>query len=156
MWSSASHWVLGVPYDMIVKARRARGEDAELAVAEMETLVHINVRRLLYIGRASGLWLAGLTCFMLTGLGLLAFVYWVEFAQAVFLMSFRATSRAMRPVWRPPAMPCDSLRLICLWWNFRAGIVCPMTASRPMQISLRSGWRRWPGLQRGCPRGLCF
>ena len=91
MWSSASHWVLGVPYDMIVKARRARGEDAELAVAEMETLVHINVRRLLYIGRASGLWLAGLTCFMLTGLGLLAFVYWVEFAQAVFLMSFPMT-----------------------------------------------------------------
>jgi hypothetical protein len=52
----------------------------------MEDLVRINVSRLLFIGRMSGLWLAGLTCFTLTGLALLGFVYWVEFAQAVFLL----------------------------------------------------------------------
>ena len=91
MWSSASHWVLGVPYDMIVRARRAKPDDVEMATAEMETMVQINVRRLLYIGRVSGLWLAGLVCFLLTGLGLLGFVYWVEFAQAVFLLSFPMT-----------------------------------------------------------------
>ncbi|WP_176219146.1 component of SufBCD complex [Planktotalea arctica] len=82
MWSSASHYVLGVPYDLVLRARRSGGE----AVNDMEDLVRINVNRLLYIGRMSGLWLAGITCFMLTGLGLLGFIYWVEFAQALFLL----------------------------------------------------------------------
>ncbi|MEN8891562.1 component of SufBCD complex [Planktotalea arctica] len=82
MWSSASHYVLGVPYDLVLRARRSGGE----AVNDMEDLVRINVNRLLYIGRMSGLWLAGITCFMLTCLGLLGFIYWVEFAQALFLL----------------------------------------------------------------------
>ena len=50
IWSSASHWVLGVPHDMIQRARR---EGAE-ALDDMQTLVRINVKRLLYIARASG------------------------------------------------------------------------------------------------------
>jgi hypothetical protein len=87
MWSSASHWVLGVPYDMVLRARRHGGE----AVTDMEDLVRINVSRLLYIGRMSGLWLAGIVCFMLTGLGLLGFIYWVEFAQALFLLMLPMT-----------------------------------------------------------------
>lgn len=87
MWSTASHWVLGVPYDLVLRARRDGGD----AVADVEDMVRINVARLLYIGRMSGLWLAGLTCFMLTGLGLLGFVYWVEFAQALFLLLFPMT-----------------------------------------------------------------
>ncbi|MEM9580894.1 MAG: component of SufBCD complex [Pseudomonadota bacterium] len=87
MWSSASHWVLGVPYDLVVRARRKGGE----AVQDMEDLVRINVNRLLYIGKVSGLWLAGLTCFLLTALGLLGFVYWIEFAQALFLLAFPMT-----------------------------------------------------------------
>ena len=82
MWSTASHWVLGVPYALVMRARRDGGR----AVADVEDLVRINVERLLYIARKSGLWLAGLTCFLLTGLGLLGFVYWVEFAQALFLL----------------------------------------------------------------------
>ncbi|MEP5151600.1 component of SufBCD complex [Planktotalea sp.] len=87
MWSSASHWVLGVPYDMVLRARRNGGD----AVTDMEDLVRINVSRLLYIGRMSGLWLAGIVCFVLTGLGLLGFVYWVEFAQALFLLMLPMT-----------------------------------------------------------------
>ena len=82
MWSTASHWVLGVPYDLVMRARRDGGR----AVVDVEDMVRINVERLLYIGRMSGLWLAGLTCFLLTGLGLLGFVYFVEFAQALFLL----------------------------------------------------------------------
>ena len=82
MWSSASHYVLGVPYDLVLRARRTGGD----AVNDMEDLVRINLNRLLYIGRMSGLWLAGITCFVLTGLALLGFVYWVEFAQALFLL----------------------------------------------------------------------
>lgn len=82
MWSSASHYVLGVPYDTVLRARRSGGQTVE----DLESLVRINVSRLLYIAQMSGLWLAGLTCFLLTLLVLLGFVYWVEFAQAVFLL----------------------------------------------------------------------
>ncbi|MEM7520260.1 MAG: component of SufBCD complex [Pseudomonadota bacterium] len=84
VWSTASHWVLGVPYDMVVRARR-QGEQAEV---DLEDMVRINVNRLLYIGQVSGLWLAGFACFFLTMLVLLGFIYDMEFAQAVFLLAF--------------------------------------------------------------------
>lgn len=83
LWSSASHWVLGVPYDMVVRARRHGGQ----AEIDLEDIVRVNVNRLLYIGRVSGLWLLGFGCFILTGLCLLGFLYGLEFAQAVFLLA---------------------------------------------------------------------
>ena len=82
IWSSASHWVLGVPHDMIQRARREGGA----ALDDLETLVRINVSRMLYISRASGAFLLAFLCFLLTTLGLLAFYYDVEFAQAVLFM----------------------------------------------------------------------
>jgi hypothetical protein len=83
VWSTASHWVLGVPYDMVLRAKR-QGEQAQI---DLEDLVRINMNRLLYIGQISGLWLAGFACFFLTILALLGFVYKLEFAQAVFLLA---------------------------------------------------------------------
>jgi hypothetical protein len=83
-WSSASHWVLGVPFDMVQRARRVGGQ----AQIDLEDLTRVNVNRLLYIARVSGLWLLGISCFLLSGLAMLAFVYWIEFAQAVFLLAF--------------------------------------------------------------------
>ncbi|MEX3315516.1 component of SufBCD complex [Sulfitobacter sp. PS-8MA] len=84
MWSTASHWVLGVPFDMVLRARRYGGE----AEADLEDIVRINVNRLLYIAQVSGLWLLGLGFFALTSLLLLGFVYHIEFAQAVLLLGF--------------------------------------------------------------------
>ena len=84
IWSTASHWVLGVPYDMVLRARRSGGQ----AEVDLEDMVRINVNRLLYIGSVSGLWLAGFACFFLTMLALLGFFYQVEFAQALFLLGF--------------------------------------------------------------------
>ncbi|MEL6807916.1 MAG: component of SufBCD complex [Pseudomonadota bacterium] len=84
VWSTASHWVLGVPYDMVARARRYGGQASD----DLDALVHINTNRLLFISKVSGLWLLGFTCFFLTGLALLGFVYGVEFAQAVFLLGF--------------------------------------------------------------------
>lgn len=84
VWSSASHWVLGVPFDLVLRARRHGGQ----AEADLEDLVRINVNRLLYIGQVSGLWVLGFVCFFLTMLVLLGFLYAVEFAQAVFLLAF--------------------------------------------------------------------
>lgn len=83
LWSSVSHWVLGVPFDMILRAKR-KG-DGE-AMQDLQDLVRVNVNRILYISEVSGTWLFLFGSAFLTGLGLTAFVYNVEFSQAVFLM----------------------------------------------------------------------
>ncbi len=82
IWSSASHWVLGVPHDLIQRARREGGTSQD----DLETLVRINVARMLFILRSSGAFVLAFLCFLLTTLGLLAVVYHVEFAQAVLFM----------------------------------------------------------------------
>ncbi|MEM9350977.1 MAG: component of SufBCD complex [Pseudomonadota bacterium] len=87
VWSSASYWVIGIPFDMIQRAKRSGGA----ARADLEALVDIQVRRLLLIGQVSGLWLIGFVCFAHTMLAMLAFWYWVEFAQAVFVLLFPLT-----------------------------------------------------------------
>jgi len=88
MWSTASHWVLGVPWDM---ALRARKDDSQERMQDLEQMVRINTNRILLIAEESGLLLAGFTCFMLTMLVLLGFVYGNEFSQAVFLLLFPMT-----------------------------------------------------------------
>ena len=87
VWSTASHWVIGVPFDMVQRARR-HGEQAQ---TDLEDMVRIMVNRLMYIGEVSGLWLLGFGCFGLTMLGLLGFYYRMEFAQAVFLLALPLT-----------------------------------------------------------------
>lgn len=82
VWSSASHWVLGVPFDMVLRAKRNGGQ----AEADLEDLVRINTNRLLYISQMSGLWILGFGCFFLTILGLLGFYYGNEFSQSLFLL----------------------------------------------------------------------
>jgi len=82
VWSQASHFPLGVPFDLMQRASR-EGGDVE---RDVEDLVRVNIGRILYIGRMAGLWLLGFVSFVLTGLGLMAFVYDVEFAQALFLI----------------------------------------------------------------------
>lgn len=87
LWSTTSHWVLGVPYDMIQRAARQGGQ----AEQDLEDLVRINCNRILYIAAVSGLWILGIGAAVLTSLGMLAFWYGVEFAQAVFLLAFPMT-----------------------------------------------------------------
>lgn len=85
MWSSMSHWVLGVPWDMVLSARKRGSEDR---LAEMEVMVRINTKRILMIADESGLLMAGFGSFVLTALGLMGFVYGNEFSQALFLLGF--------------------------------------------------------------------
>ncbi|WP_108481959.1 component of SufBCD complex [Oceaniglobus ichthyenteri] len=87
VWSTASHWVLGVPFDMVTRARRFGGQ----AEADLDTIARINVNRLLYIASVSGVGLVSLGSMLLSALGLLAFWYGVEFAQALFLIAFPMT-----------------------------------------------------------------
>ena len=65
-WSTASHWVLGVPYDMVLRARRHGGQ----AETDLEDIVRINITRLLYIAREAGLILVTLGTFTLTTLAI--------------------------------------------------------------------------------------
>ncbi|TCL09340.1 hypothetical protein BXY66_1385 [Shimia isoporae] len=81
-WSSASHWVLGVPWDTVLRARRVGGQ----AEDDLTDLVRININRILYIADVSGTWLILLGFFVHTLLIGLGFFYGVEFAQAVFLL----------------------------------------------------------------------
>lgn len=83
LWSTTSHWVLGVPYDMIQRAARHGGA----AEADLEDMVRINCNRLIYIAGVSGLWLLGLVSGVITSLAILGFWYRIEFAQAVFLLA---------------------------------------------------------------------
>ncbi len=77
IWSSASHWVLGVPYDLIRRARRS-----EEAQRDLEDLLRVNVHRLLFYTRGAGVLSVAGMAFVLSAMVVLA-VMGIEFAQAV-------------------------------------------------------------------------
>ncbi|MGX9855532.1 component of SufBCD complex [Limimaricola variabilis] len=83
IWSGASHRVLGVPFDMVARARRFGGQSER----DLVDLVRINVNRLLHVGHVAGSWLIGVVAFILSSLLLLGFWYGIEFAQAVALLA---------------------------------------------------------------------
>ncbi|MBV0912134.1 component of SufBCD complex [Anianabacter salinae] len=84
LWSTTTHWVLGVPFDLITRARRIGGEAEEDLIA----IVRVNVNRILYVGDVLGVYVTAGSCALLAMLAVLGFGYAVEFAQALFLMMF--------------------------------------------------------------------
>lgn len=84
VWSSVSHFVLGVPYDLIQRARKKGGQ----AQQDFEDIVRVNVNRISHITDTAGLFLIGLVTFVQTVLIVLAFFYWIEMAQAILLIAF--------------------------------------------------------------------
>jgi len=82
LWSTASYWVVGVPFDLV---RRA-GRGDRRALQDAWTLGGIHANRLIHIAEVSGLLMTAFTWFALTVLALVGFVYGAEFAQAVFLL----------------------------------------------------------------------
>jgi len=87
LWSTASHFVMGVPYDMVTRARRNGGD----VVGDVETIVLIQARRSDYIARVAGLMIVSVMGFLLSALAVLGFGYSVEFAQALFLLGLPMT-----------------------------------------------------------------
>ena len=83
VWSSVSHWVLGVPYDLITRARRRGGQ----AQQDLEDIVRVNVNRLLNIAQSAGIVLTGFIFFTLTVLANLGFYHGIELAEAIFLLA---------------------------------------------------------------------
>lgn len=88
LWSSTSHWVLGIPWDVVQRARR--NNDVQ-GIEDLHDLTRINTNRITFIVDQSGLLLSGFMCFVLTVLAMLGFGYANEFSQAVFLLLFPMT-----------------------------------------------------------------
>lgn len=87
LWSTASHWILGVPYDLVLRARRVGGE----VEADMFAMLRASCNRLIHIGEVLGVWVLAGSSAVLSALAVLGFWYGVEFAQAVFLLLFPLT-----------------------------------------------------------------
>lgn len=83
MWSTVSHWVLGVPFDLVVRARRGHEQSAR----DLRVLTEVNVNRLLSLTEFSGPMMAAGAAFILTALATLGWGYNSEFSQAVFLLA---------------------------------------------------------------------
>ncbi|MDA8747499.1 component of SufBCD complex [Litoreibacter sp.] len=81
-WSTASHYVLGVPFDMVARAAKLGGQ----AEQDLQDMVRINANRLTYIAQEAGTWLTIFASFLVTGLLMTGFVYDVEFCQALSLI----------------------------------------------------------------------
>ncbi|SDY59656.1 hypothetical protein SAMN05444004_10293 [Jannaschia faecimaris] len=82
LWSTMSHWVIGVPFDMVRRA--ARGN--EVSLRDMHVLANIQARRILFIADETGLITTAFSFFLVTTMSLLGFLYEVEFAQAILLL----------------------------------------------------------------------
>lgn len=110
-WSSTSHWVLGVPFDMVGRARRLGGQAHE----DLEDMTRINVNRILFIAHEAGLWLVGIGCAVMTGLVLLGFLYRVELAQALFLLGFPMMMVGVMSVFTASSIQRNALSGPDLW-----------------------------------------
>lgn len=83
-WAVATHWVIGVPFDMVVRARRQGGQAAQ----DLDILVAINLRRLLTLSGTPSVILVGMGAFVVTAAAMLGFVYGLELAQGLFCLVF--------------------------------------------------------------------
>lgn len=83
MWSTVSHWVLGVPFDLVLRARRGHAQAAQ----DLRVLTEVNVNRILSLVELSGPIMAAVAAFLITGLAVLGWGYSNEFSQAVFLLA---------------------------------------------------------------------
>ena len=83
-WAVGTHWVIGVPFDMVVRARRQGGQAAQ----DLDILVAINLRRLLTLSGTPSVILVGIGAFVVTAAAMLGFVYGLELAQGLFCLVF--------------------------------------------------------------------
>jgi hypothetical protein len=141
VWSMAAHWVLGVPQDVVARARRQGGP----AAVELAVMLRAGIRRRMWVRAPFGHWLLGLACFGMTVLVLLAFVYRIEFAQAVVLivapmgLVFALGQRLAR---RIAALPEGAPEVLSLLANHRALV----QAIGGLSIFATTLWGMWQNL----------
>ena len=83
-WSRTSHWILGVPWDMVQRARRIGGQ----AEIDFQMMLRASLNRIGHISAVAGTAAAAIAAALLTMLAMLGFGYGVEFCQALFLIAF--------------------------------------------------------------------
>ena len=82
-WSVASNWLIGVPFDMLFRARKL----GEVEIADLEALVDINVRRIVSTNDTFAVAFVGLAAFILSALAITSFGYGFELAQGLFVLA---------------------------------------------------------------------
>lgn len=82
IWALASHFVLGVPFDLVARAERRGGQARD----DLTDLARVQITRLLEYTTTGGVLLAALAGFVFSALLLLAFFYRIEFAQALLFI----------------------------------------------------------------------
>lgn len=82
-WSVASNWLIGVPFDMLFRARKL----GEAEIADLEALVDINVRRIVATNDIFAAAFAGLIAFGLSALTVMSFAYRFELAQGLLALA---------------------------------------------------------------------
>ena len=140
-WSMISHWILGVPFDMIFRAKRYGGE----AEADLEVLVALNVRRLNNLSEVAGIWILGFASFVLSALFTAGFLYDFELAQGLFLLAMPmsvtgliTTQQSRRFATKQPAGQalCAALLRIRFWFQVIAVFSIFVTAMFGMYRTL--------------------
>ena len=81
-WAIASHWLIGVPFDLLFRARKCEPQE----ITDLEAIVDINVRRFTGLTDRAGPLLLGFITFVLVGLGMAGFYYGLEMAQGFFVL----------------------------------------------------------------------
>ena len=132
VWSLVCHRTLGVPHDMVLRARRAPD-----AAERVDLLARIAADRLGAIYDSAGTPIAAAGGFLLAALAALGFLSGIEIAQAVFLLLFPlavvaySTLRLALAVRRRGIRGADlrrSLRLRRLWHQVIA-VLATLTAA---------------------------
>jgi len=81
-WAVASHWLIGVPFDLLFRARKCEPQE----IADLEVIVDVNVRRFTGLTDSAGPLLLGFITFVLVGLGMSGFYYGSEMGQGLFIL----------------------------------------------------------------------
>ena len=81
-WAVASHWLIGVPFDLLFRARKCEPQE----IADLEAIVDVNVRRFTGLTDSAGPLLLGFITFILVGLGMGGFYYGSEMGQGLFIL----------------------------------------------------------------------
>lgn len=87
MWSATGRSVLGVPSEVLARARAAQGKGDPEGAAVVTLLDWLSlVLPRWQLGPREGVVFLGVTSFLLTSLAVLGFVFWLELAQALVLL----------------------------------------------------------------------
>lgn len=139
VWSSVSHWVLGVPYDLISRARRGDAQSAH----DMRVLAEVNCNRILSVMDISGPWVVGFAACLVTGLVVLGWGYDVEFCQAVFFLlapMVVVVALSLHSARRLVASDYEDLSQVLRWHRLKVQILGMIA------IFLTAFWGMWVNL----------